>query len=53
MSDERYTYAIDNTDEGMKLYNTLNIGEHYRFVIQLPTDNSDYIHIIRVYNATD
>lgn len=53
VSDERYTYAIENTDEGMELYNSLNVGERYHFVIQLPTDNSDYIHIIRVYNETN
>lgn len=52
-SDERCMYAIDNTDEGMELYNSLNIGEHYHFVTQLPTDNSDYIHIMRVYNETN
>lgn len=53
MSDERYMYAIDSTDEGMELYNSLNIGEHYHFVTQLPTDNNDYIHIMRVYNETN
>ena len=41
------------SDEGMELYNSLKIGERYHFVIQLPIDNSDYIHIIRVYNETD
>ena len=52
-NDEKCMYAIDNTDEGTELYNSLNIGEHYRFVTQLPTDNSDYIHIMRVYNETN
>lgn len=52
ISDQGYTYVIDHTDEGISLFNSIEKGVHYYFVVKNPHDDTDHIHIIQVYNDT-
>lgn len=52
MSEENDTYIIDNDDFGRGVFNKIATGSHYHFIVQLPKNDKDKIHIIQVYNAT-
>lgn len=53
MSEDNYTYIINNDDFGKGVFNKIKTGSHYHFIVQLPENNKDNIHIIQVYNATN
>lgn len=49
ISDKNETFDIRNDDDGAELFNKLEVGKHYRFVIQ-KDDAAQTTHIIQVYN---
>ena len=51
-SDENETFDISNDEEGTELFNKIEIGKHYHFVIQHQPDATT-THIIQVYNEKD
>lgn len=46
------TFDIKNDDQGLKMFDKITLGQHYRFTIQNDT-NSPIMHIIQVYNDTN
>jgi len=46
------TFDIEKSNQGTKIYDTISIGQHYRFTVQNDT-NSPMMHIIQVYNDTN
>lgn len=53
VSDNNYTYIVDNDDFGEKVFNKIKTGSHYHFIVRLPYNDKENIHIIQVYNATN
>lgn len=55
-TDKNVTYSISNieNDYSQRLYDKIQIGHTYRFILQEPDvmDNNQYIHILQVHNAT-
>ena len=52
VGDDNRTFDIENNDQGTKMYDTIEIGKHYKFTVQNDT-HSPMIHIIQVYNDTN
>lgn len=50
VSDQGYTYVINHDNEGVALFNKIEKGVHYYFVVQNPHNDTDHIHIIQVYD---
>lgn len=46
------TFDISNDDQGTKMFDSIIVGEHYRFTVKNDTSSS-IIHIIQVYNDTN
>lgn len=46
------TFDIKNNNQGVKMYDSIMIGQHYRFTAQNDT-NSPMLHIVQVYNDTN
>ena len=53
VNEDNDTYIIDNDDYGRDLFDNINVGSHYHFIVQLPYNDHDYTHIVQVYNATN
>lgn len=53
VSEDNYTYIIDNDDFGKKVFNKIETGSHYYFIIRSPYNDKDNMHIVQVYNATN
>ena len=49
VSNTNKSYEIFNDDDGVDIYNRIEKGHHYHFVIRNDSD-CEYPHIIQVYN---
>lgn len=52
VGNDNKTFDIEKNSQGTKIYNTISIGQHYRFTVRNDT-NSPMMHIIQVYNDTN
>lgn len=52
VGNDNKTFDIEKNDQGTKIYDTIAVGQHYRFTVQNDT-NSPMMHIIQVYNDTN
>ena len=52
VGNDNKTFDIEKNDQGTKIYDTISIGQHYRFTVQNDT-KSPMMHIIQVYNDTN
>lgn len=52
VGNDNKTFDIEKNDQGTKIYDTIAVGQHYRFTVQNNT-NSPMMHIIQVYNDTN
>lgn len=46
------TYEIANDRASKKMFDNINIGYHYHFIVRQPIDKNDSILIVQVYNET-
>lgn len=46
------TYEVSNDRASKKMFDNINIGYHYHFIVRHPIDKDDNILIVQVYNET-
>lgn len=49
VGDNNQSYEIINDNDGVDMYNRIEKGHHYHFVVRNDS-NCEYLHIIQVYN---
>lgn len=52
VSEQGDVYDIVNITDGKDIFNSIEVGKHYRFIIKEPLSVDDkYIHILEVHDA--